>query len=280
MDLCPQLISLLSFSPVAPVSGGFTTKPHKFRVLTHSCILTVLWVRSLGALEWVSKGYSLVAQMVKSLPAMHETWVRSLGWENPLEKGIATHSSTLAWKIPWMEEPGGLQSVGSQSQAWLCRFSGSSVLAWRIPWTEETALELFPVVQNPFISSQLWSSLRCCGHQLEVTQCPGLPSVPTTWPPPQAIRNLESFFPKAQPAKVDFFMMSCGQWGASQRFALIFHWSESSYRHCPQWRGRAAPGWGCLGLWDVPSIAWLTDLGSSPRSQHSPSCLFQLPGSC
>ena len=57
---------------------------------------------------------SLVAQKVKHLPAMRETWVRSLGWENPLEKEMATHSSTLAWKIPWMEEPGNLQSMGSQ----------------------------------------------------------------------------------------------------------------------------------------------------------------------
>ena len=57
---------------------------------------------------------SLVAQMVKCLPAMKETWVRSLGWEDPLEKETATHSSTLAWKIPWMEEPGRLQSMGSQ----------------------------------------------------------------------------------------------------------------------------------------------------------------------
>ena len=52
---------------------------------------------------------SLLAQMVKNLPAM-----RSLDWEDPLEKGIATHSSILAWKIPWAEEPGGLQSMGSQ----------------------------------------------------------------------------------------------------------------------------------------------------------------------
>ena len=49
-----------------------------------------------------------------SLPAMWETWVRSLGWEDPLEKEMATHSSTLAWEIPWIEEPGGLQYVGSQ----------------------------------------------------------------------------------------------------------------------------------------------------------------------
>ena len=57
---------------------------------------------------------SLVAQMVKHLPIMWETRVQSLGWEDPLEKEMATHSSTLAWKIPWTEEPGRLQSVGSQ----------------------------------------------------------------------------------------------------------------------------------------------------------------------
>ena len=57
---------------------------------------------------------SLVAQTVKRLPAMQETWVRSLGWEDPLEVDMATHSSTLARKIPWMEEPGGLQFMGSQ----------------------------------------------------------------------------------------------------------------------------------------------------------------------
>ena len=52
--------------------------------------------------------------MAKNLLAMQETWVRSLSWEDPLEKGIATHSSILAWKIPWTEEPGKLQSTGSQ----------------------------------------------------------------------------------------------------------------------------------------------------------------------
>ena len=57
---------------------------------------------------------SLVAQMVKRLPAMRETWVRFLGWEDPLEKEMAIHYSTLAWEIPWMEEPDRLQSMGSQ----------------------------------------------------------------------------------------------------------------------------------------------------------------------
>ena len=55
-----------------------------------------------------------MAQRLKHLPAMRETWVRSLGWEDPLEKEMATHSSILAWRIPWREESGRLQSMGSQ----------------------------------------------------------------------------------------------------------------------------------------------------------------------
>ena len=55
-----------------------------------------------------------MAQMVKNLPAMQETWVQSLGEEDPLQKGMTTHSYILTWIIPWPEEPGGLQSMGSQ----------------------------------------------------------------------------------------------------------------------------------------------------------------------
>ena len=65
---------------------------------------------------------SLVAQLVKNLPAMQETWIRSLGWEDPLEKGMATHSSILAWRIPWTEEPGRVYSMWSQSQTQLSDF--------------------------------------------------------------------------------------------------------------------------------------------------------------
>ena len=57
--------------------------------------------------------------MVKNLPAMQETRVPSLGWDDPLEKGMATHPSILAWRIPWTEEPGGLQSMGSHNQTQL-----------------------------------------------------------------------------------------------------------------------------------------------------------------
>ena len=59
-------------------------------------------------------GASLVAQRLKRLPGIQETWVQSLGREDPLEKEMATHFSTLAWRIPWREEPGRLQSMGSQ----------------------------------------------------------------------------------------------------------------------------------------------------------------------
>ena len=58
-------------------------------------------------------GTSLVAQTVKRLPAMWEIWIQSLGQEDPLEKEMATHSSILAWRIPWTEKPGRLQSMGS-----------------------------------------------------------------------------------------------------------------------------------------------------------------------
>ena len=71
------------------------------------------WFSSVGYPPQYS-GASLVAQMVKNLPATQETWVSSLGREDPLEDNMATHSSILAWRTPWTEEAGGLQSMGSQ----------------------------------------------------------------------------------------------------------------------------------------------------------------------
>ena len=62
----------------------------------------------------MKKNVCILAQRLKRLPGMQETWVQSLDWEDPLEKEMATHSSTLAWRIPWREEPGRLQSMGSQ----------------------------------------------------------------------------------------------------------------------------------------------------------------------
>ena len=79
---------------------------------------------------------SLVAQLVKNLPAMWEIWVWSLGWEDPLEKEMATHYSTLAWKIPWTEEPGRLQSMGSQrvGHDWATSLSLFIFMHWRRKW--------------------------------------------------------------------------------------------------------------------------------------------------
>ena len=76
------------------------------------------------------KGASLVAQRLKHLPAMWETWVRSLVWEDPVEKEMATHSSILAWKIPWTEEPGGLYSTGKQR----VRHDWVTELNWWLRW--------------------------------------------------------------------------------------------------------------------------------------------------
>ena len=70
------------------------------------------WLSIIHMVKYVFTRTSLVAQMVKHLPTMWETPIRSLGQEDLLEKEIATHSSTLAWKIPWAEEPGGLQPMG------------------------------------------------------------------------------------------------------------------------------------------------------------------------
>ena len=72
------------------------------------------WLLNIYVLLQYSLVTSLVAEMVKHLSTMRETQVRYLGWEDPLEKEMATHSSTLALKIPWMEEPGRLQTMGSQ----------------------------------------------------------------------------------------------------------------------------------------------------------------------
>ena len=92
---------------------------------------------------------SLVAQMVKNLPAMQETWVQSLSWEDPLEKRMATHSSILTWRIPWTQEPGGIQSMGSQrvrhDRTTNVLIPGSE--KWEAPW---------PL----FLSSSLTSSVQ------------------------------------------------------------------------------------------------------------------------
>ena len=85
-------------------------------------------------------GVRVLAQRVKHLPAMQETWVQSLGQEDPLEKEMATHSSSLAWKIPWTEEPGRLQSMGSQ------RVGHDWATSLSLSWCQGVVLNLFHVL--------------------------------------------------------------------------------------------------------------------------------------
>ena len=83
-------------------------------------------------------GASLVAQTVKNLPAMQETWVQSLGQEDPLEKGMASHSSILAWRIWWTEEPGGVQSWGRKES------DTSEFILYRIHSSAKEPYSLYP----------------------------------------------------------------------------------------------------------------------------------------
>jgi len=100
------------FSSLINVASTSKTMLNKSGLIGHFCLVPDL--RENGGLDGFTGKFSLVTQTVKHLPAMQETWVWSLGREDPLEKEMATHSSTLAWKIPWMEGPGRLQSMGSQ----------------------------------------------------------------------------------------------------------------------------------------------------------------------
>ena len=121
------------------------------------------------------KGASPVAQTVKRLPAMPEIWVRSLGWEDPLEKEMADHSSTLALKIPWMEEPGRLQSMGSQRiwQGWAtsvnCKRSNQSILGNQ-PWIfngRTDAEAEAPILWPPDVKSQPHLKRPWCWERLK-----------------------------------------------------------------------------------------------------------------
>ena len=120
---------------------------------------------------------SLVAQMVKRLPVMRETWVRSLGRDDPLEKEMATHSSILAWKIPWTEEPGRLQSMGLQRvrHDWATELN-INIYQWntvdaKVTWRRQfdfcsmtdvkRAWELFSPIPRVVFLFCLWFPLLC-----------------------------------------------------------------------------------------------------------------------
>ena len=101
---------------------------------------------------------SLVAQTLKCLPAMQETWVRSLGWEDPLEKEMATYSSIPAWRIPWMEEPGGLQSTGSQRvrHDWVTSLSLSPEISFWAPKSLQMVTAAMKLKDSYSLEEKLW----------------------------------------------------------------------------------------------------------------------------
>ena len=93
-----------------------------------------------------------MAQTVKNLPAMQKTRVWSLGWDDSLEEGLATHSSVLAWRIPWTEKPGGLQSTGSQSWPWLKQLSMHACNHWGLVLKDDAVKVLHSMCQ------QIWKT--------------------------------------------------------------------------------------------------------------------------
>ena len=148
------------------------------RVFSNESVLCIRWPKywrfsfsispSMNIWHWFPGGST-----VKCLSAMQETWVRSLGWEDPLEKEMAAHSSTLTWKIPWMEEPGGLQSMGlvhEVAKSWTS-LSLFFYLFFRIDWFDLFAVEgIFKslssttIQKHQFFGAQtsLWSNSHIC----------------------------------------------------------------------------------------------------------------------
>ena len=111
------LAPLLAYSIPWLVAASLQSLPSSSHGLLCFCVFSLLLIRILvTGFRTCSQPLraSLVAQIVKNLPARQETWVWSLGREEPLKKGMAIHSSILAWRIPWTEKPGRLQSMGSQ----------------------------------------------------------------------------------------------------------------------------------------------------------------------
>ena len=137
---CHPVIS----SSVIPFSSCLQFSP-SIRVFSNESVLHIRWPKDWSFSFSISP--SLVAQTVKRLPTMRETWVQSLGWEDLLEKEMATHCSILAWKIPWMEEPGRLQSMGSQrvKHHWATSLISSSEysgpISFRMDWLDLLAVQ-------------------------------------------------------------------------------------------------------------------------------------------
>ena len=113
---------MVSSSPALPV--------YSMCVCVCVCVCVCIFLSLISWTQLPLNWVSLVARTVKRLPVTWETWVRSPGWKDSLEKEMATHSSTLAWKIPWMEKPGRLQSMGSQRAGTRLSNFSDSALNW------------------------------------------------------------------------------------------------------------------------------------------------------
>ena len=129
-----QSKTLSHLAEIAATASSHSPLPHYVRFKSD---LIMPSLNSYSALLCLKYWASQVAHMVKNLCAMQETWVRSLGWEDPLEEGTATHSSILAWKIPWTEEPCRLQSMGSQrvGHDWATKHSTAQLAISPTCWT-------------------------------------------------------------------------------------------------------------------------------------------------
>ena len=114
---CPTLCDLMDWGPPCSSVHGILQAAG---LDSHSLLPGITWLRDQTLVSCIAGRASLLAQKVKNPPAMQKTWVWNLGQEDPLEKGMATHSSILPWRIPWTKEPGGPQSMRvTKSQTWL-----------------------------------------------------------------------------------------------------------------------------------------------------------------
>ena len=147
------------------MTSNFSKKERREFFHTHYMTPALPWYQNQSKLLQIKKINScLVAQTVKCLPIMWETWVRSLGWEDPLEKEKATNSSTLTWKIPWTEEPGRLQSTGLQRVGHYWATSLTSFLLSTCSGLRDLQFCfccICKATRHPVISSLSWS----CGYR-------------------------------------------------------------------------------------------------------------------
>ena len=172
----PQIsLNIWKFMVHVLLNPGFENFEHYFTSMWDECNCAVVWGFFGIAFLWDSRAsLEFKPQRLKRLPAMWETWVQSLGWEDPLEKKMATHCSSLAWRIPWMEEPGRLRSMGLQRvwHDWATSLSPSLGLEWKLTFSSPVATAVFQVCWHIECSIFTASSFRIWNSSM------GIPSPP------------------------------------------------------------------------------------------------------